>query len=81
MRAIWIRKHGGPEVLEVRETPELPPAPKNEEVASAAPSAAPAAAVDPHKPAVKAAARRVSCDPPYTLDAHGIKVYKRECLK
>ena len=26
MRAIWIRKHGGPEVLEVRETPDPTPA-------------------------------------------------------
>ncbi len=27
MRAIWIRKHGGPEVLEVRETPDPEPGP------------------------------------------------------
>lgn len=26
MRAVWIRKHGGPEVLEVRETPDPEPA-------------------------------------------------------
>ncbi len=30
MRAVWIRKHGGPEVLEVRETPD--PEPKSGEV-------------------------------------------------
>jgi NADPH:quinone reductase-like Zn-dependent oxidoreductase len=27
MRAVWIRKHGGPEVLEVRETPDPEPGP------------------------------------------------------
>ena len=26
MRAIWITKHGGPQVLEVREAPDLRPA-------------------------------------------------------
>ncbi len=30
MRAIWIRKHGGPDVLEVRESPD--PVPKDDEV-------------------------------------------------
>ena len=27
MRAIWITRHGGPEVLQVRETPDPPPGP------------------------------------------------------
>ena len=32
MRAVWIRKHGGPEVLEVRETPDPEPG-SGEEIA------------------------------------------------
>jgi serine/threonine-protein kinase len=56
-------------------TPELPPTPKADEPVAAAPSAAEAPKARP------AGGKRVSCNPPYTLDAQGIKVYKRECLK
>jgi NADPH:quinone reductase-like Zn-dependent oxidoreductase len=36
MKAIWIRKHGGPDVLEVRETPDPEPGPSEVRVAARA---------------------------------------------
>ncbi len=66
----------GTDVAPAPTTPELPPAPVAE--ALGAPAASASAETPRPKPA---AAKRASCNPPYTLDAQGIKVYKRECLK
>jgi serine/threonine-protein kinase len=57
-------------------TPELQPviiepAPMASTMASAAPTARPPAR--PFRP-------KKNCDPPYTVDARGIRMYKRECL-
>ena len=54
------------------------------DTASAAPSAKPTATARPTAtaPALTAtAAAPTSCNPPYTLDARGNKVWKRECIK
>lgn len=48
--------------------------------ASAAPLASASARVQA-RPPVKAAPRKPSCDPPWTLDADGNHVWKRECFK
>jgi serine/threonine-protein kinase len=45
-----------------------------------APSVKPSAAPAHTAPVVRTAAPRRSCDPPWTVDARGVRVLKRECL-
>lgn len=88
--ALWLGLRSAPEPASV--SAEMPPT-----LASAAPATAPAAEPTPTLPPVpsavsaaptasshakaKTSGPRRSCNPPYEVDANGIKTYKRECLK
>jgi serine/threonine-protein kinase len=61
-----------------------PPAPATsaqpEPAAPEAPATAPSSSATSSRPAARPPARRAGCNPPYRLDARGIRVPKMECL-
>jgi serine/threonine-protein kinase len=63
--------------------PPVAPVPVPEQPPSPAPASAGhirRAGEPPHRPEKKPAASAANCDPPYTVDEQGHKMYKMECL-
>lgn len=61
---------------EVVEVGDLPSEPRGDAVPNAKPKSHPAVRSHPSRPAAAD-----SCNPPWTLDAHGVRVPKRHCFK